>query len=173
MHREARPRPDASDGRPRDSGPVALAAVHRVSTQGEAREWLRLHRSSAVLVERAGRARAAVLQCPCGCGDTISVNLDPAVGPAWSWRVREEGLTLMPSVWRTGGCRSHFVLWENRVWWCRMSWEDLADLDAESVHAALSDADSDDRWPRALVEELAEAWRRLRRAIGRGRGSGD
>jgi hypothetical protein len=48
-------------------------------------------------------------------------------------------------VWRTSGCRSHFVLWESSVWWCTFG------ADRES-----------DTWPEELDAELREEWRRIR-----------
>lgn len=92
-----------------------------------------------VLVQR-GVERLLVFKCPDGCGDTVPVNLDPRAGP--SWRLyRKRGLSsLYPSVWRTEGCRAHFILWNERIYWTGTDWfEDVVD-DAllASVHDALS-----------------------------------
>jgi hypothetical protein len=46
------------------------------------------------------------------------VNLDERSGAAWRLYDGPRGLTLYPSVWRDGGCRSHFILWHNRILWC-------------------------------------------------------
>ena len=59
--------------------------------------------------------RSLVMQCPCGCGDVFSVNLDPRVGPAWLVYQTSLGLTVYPSIWRESGCRSHFIVWNSRV----------------------------------------------------------
>jgi hypothetical protein len=58
-----------------------------------------------------------VLSCPCGCGDEISVNLDPRTGPAWRTYQTARGFTLFPSIWRESGCKSHFIIWEDRILW--------------------------------------------------------
>lgn len=84
-----------------------------------------------VLVDR-GRPRWLKMLCPCGCGDAISVNLDARAGASWRLLRNRSGVTLIPSVWRTSGCRSHFLLWSSRIIWCR--WEpgslvEEADLD--------------------------------------------
>lgn len=56
--------------------------------------------------------------CPCGCGARISLNLLPDDSPRWRLEERSDGPTLFPSVWRTAGCRSHFILRRGRVLWC-------------------------------------------------------
>ncbi len=59
-----------------------------------------------------------VLVCPCGCGATIGLNALPDDSPRWSLFETPEGPTLTPSVWRTSGCKSHFLLRRGRVIWC-------------------------------------------------------
>lgn len=71
----------------------------------------------AALVVR-GMTRSLVLNCPCGCGDNLTINLDGRVGPAWRFYLRKNALTLFPSYWRDSHCESHFILWNNRVYWC-------------------------------------------------------
>lgn len=66
-----------------------------------------------------------VLCCPCGCGATLTANLLSEVKPHWSWTVHENStLTLHPSLWRTAGCKSHFLLRHGRVIWCKRSLEE-------------------------------------------------
>ena len=63
---------------------------------------------------------AAALLCPCGCGDVIHLNLLEQANPYWSVRRHRDGsVSLMPSVWRTKGCRSHFFIRNSRIDWCR------------------------------------------------------
>ena len=63
---------------------------------------------------------AAAMLCPCGCGDVIELNLLKEASPCWSIRQRSDGsVTLMPSIWRTKGCRSHFLIRNSRIDWCR------------------------------------------------------
>lgn len=71
----------------------------------------------AVLIER-GRLRSLVMRCPDGCGQVLVVNLDERAGKAWELDLRKEGPTLYPSVWRDGGCESHFIVWRGRILWC-------------------------------------------------------
>lgn len=73
------------------------------------------------LVER-DMPRMLMLNCPCGCGDTLVINLDRRAGPAWRIYRRRGKISLFPSYWRDSACESHFVLWNNHVYWC--DWED-------------------------------------------------
>jgi hypothetical protein len=63
---------------------------------------------------------AAAMSCPCGCGSIIHLSLAPDSRPSWRVRRHRDGTVgLLPSVWRTVGCRSHFVLYKGRLFWCR------------------------------------------------------
>jgi len=75
----------------------------------------------AALVQR-GMPRMLLIKCPCGCGDTLVINLDQRLGHAWRMYSRDQSLTLFPSYWRDDGCKSHFILWKNRIYWC--DWDD-------------------------------------------------
>lgn len=78
----------------------------------------RLHGpGSAVLVQR-GVMRSLVIACPDGCGDTLTINLDERAGPAWRLYRNDRGTSLFPSVWRDNGCRSHFIVWQSKIYWC-------------------------------------------------------
>lgn len=74
------------------------------------------HPGDMVLVSR-GVDRLLVFKCPDGCGETVPVNLDPRAGPAWRLYTKSGSSTLYPSVWRTEGCRAHFILWDDRIYW--------------------------------------------------------
>jgi hypothetical protein len=69
----------------------------------------------AALVKR-GRLRSLTLVCPCGCGDHLTINLDCRSGPAWRYYMLDDSSTLFPSVWRETGCRSHFIIWGDRIY---------------------------------------------------------
>jgi len=63
---------------------------------------------------------AASLVCPCGCEEIIELNLLPQARPRWSFTEHKNGaITLEPSVWRRSGCRSHFILRDGLIHWCR------------------------------------------------------
>jgi hypothetical protein len=71
----------------------------------------------AVVIQR-GALRSVVICCPDGCGETLVVNLDPRAGKAWKLDMRSGRPTLYPSVWRDGGCGSHFIVWRGQLLWC-------------------------------------------------------
>ena len=57
--------------------------------------------------------------CPCGCGETLHMNLLPESRPRWKLTEHEDGtVTLHPSVWRKKGCGSHFFLLHGVIKWC-------------------------------------------------------
>ena len=92
-----------------------LRLLGKAEHRGEA-ERLIAGLGEAVIVER-GRPRSLVMRCPDGCGQILAVNLDGRAGKAWELDLRE-GPTLYPSVWREGGCGSHFIVWRGRILWC-------------------------------------------------------
>ena len=71
----------------------------------------------AVAIQR-GTLRSLLMRCPDGCGETLVVNLDPRAGKAWKLDMRTGKPTLYPSVWRDGGCGSHFIVWRGHLLWC-------------------------------------------------------
>jgi hypothetical protein len=72
---------------------------------------------AAVLIFR-GIARSVAIACPDGCGEVLTINLDRRAGPAWRCYAAGEDVTLYPSVWRTTGCESHFIVWRSKIYWC-------------------------------------------------------
>lgn len=72
-------------------------------------------------------SRELVMKCPCGCGDTLTINLDPRAGAAWKLYVRGDSLSLHPSVWRESGCESHFMLIGSRIY--GFGFSSISDID--------------------------------------------
>jgi hypothetical protein len=74
-------------------------------------------------VKDAGRLKWAALICPCGCAETIAVNLMRSHDP--SWRVqfeRDNSVSFQPSLWVSEDrCGSHFIIRRGCVEWC--SWD--------------------------------------------------
>lgn len=149
------------------TGPrTAFTEVVVVEGQSAARAALRERAGSFAVIVRDA-PRAALFDCPCGCGDVVVINTDPRTGPAWRIRIDAMGATLMPSVWRTTGCRSHFIVWRSGIWWCRFRDHDVqADETSAAFGSETEDggvaADQND-WPEAMDAELREEWRRIRR----------
>lgn len=99
-----------------------LRRVNRLSFRGQAEH----HAQAAALALSAGDysvvhrgvPRSVVMRCPTGCGDLLTINLDPRAGKAWQAQMHNGALTLYPSVWRHEGCRAHFIVWRNALLWC-------------------------------------------------------
>jgi len=62
------------------------------------------------------------MACPDGCGDVLTINLDPRTDKAWRYYKRRNQISVFPSVWRDTGCFSHFIIWNHSIVWC--DWED-------------------------------------------------
>lgn len=102
------------------------------------------------------RPRSIVMACPDGCGETLVINLDSRVDKAWRFDMRGEGITLFPSVWREGGCESHFIIWRGHILWCdRFERENREPPYKFEIEAAVLNA-MDEVQPRNAVE-LADA----------------
>lgn len=89
---------------------------------------------TAVVVHR-GVARSLVIACPDGCGETLTINLDPRAGKAWRLYNERRGTSLFPSVWRESGCKSHFIVWRSRIYWC--DFDDLMDDQNEQLESRI------------------------------------
>ncbi|MDH2089938.1 DUF6527 family protein [Rhizobium pusense] len=121
------------------------------------------------------RPRSIVMACPDGCGETLVINLDSRADKAWRFDMRGEGLTLFPSVWREGGCESHFIVWRGHILWCdRFEGANREPPYNPEIEAAVLSA-MDEVQPRNAVE-LADAIEELvwdvsrvaNRLVGRG-----
>jgi hypothetical protein len=56
--------------------------------------------------------------CPCNCGDTLYLNLTPNSRPRWNLTQHDDDtVTLYPSVSRSVGCKSHFLLQRGLIKW--------------------------------------------------------
>lgn len=72
-----------------------------------------------ISVVYAGTPRWSLFQCPCGCGEVISLPMQSPHNPRWRLELSASGRpTLSPSVWRNKGCMSHFWIKDGRVFWC-------------------------------------------------------
>lgn len=104
------------------SEPARVVHVRgQVAYRDEGEALIRLPGDAAII--NRGQLRSVLMKCPDGCGTTLVVNLDPRAGKAWRLDMRGGTPTLYPSVWRDGGCGSHFIVWRGRIIWCDR-WED-------------------------------------------------
>lgn len=107
-----------------------ITRIHQQGTAERNHEAVALlKRAGDCVIVRRGCLRSLVLSCPDGCGTILTVNLDPRSGKAWRLYRSAGTLTLFPSVWRADGCRSHFILWKDRILWCRATWEEASRTD--------------------------------------------
>lgn len=110
--------------------PERAARAKRLSMKGEVlsrsdADALLARPGDAVLVRR-GRLRSIVIACPDGCGDVLTINLDPRAGLTWRLHAGPRGTTVFPSIWRDTGCKSHFIVWRDAILWTEA--EDYADV---------------------------------------------
>ncbi|KQX22123.1 DUF6527 family protein [Variovorax sp. Root434] len=106
-----------------------LAFKAQVEQRHEANPLLKMP-GDAALVHR-GVLRSLVMACPDGCGELLTINLDARSGKAWRTYGSHEELSLFPSVWRQTGCKSHFILWRSKIYWC--DWDDELDTPMADV----------------------------------------
>jgi uncharacterized protein DUF6527 len=93
---------------------VKYSRVVKARDQAQANQKLKA--GVLVLVIPNKRPKSLKFFCPCGCGETVSVNLMPGKEKAWLLDYDSKlGLSLWPSVWLTTGCCSHFVLRNNKM----------------------------------------------------------
>lgn len=79
-----------------------------------------LHSHTVYIIGIKGNEWLAVFECPCSCGAKIQLNLLPEERPRWKWKVHHNStITLTPSIWRKVGCRSHFVMVDGLIIWCK------------------------------------------------------
>lgn len=70
------------------------------------------------LDHRNGKDRWLHMQCPCGCGDLLSLNLMTSQRPYWTLKWHSDGtVSVIPSVHKITGCRSHFFIIRSSIIW--------------------------------------------------------
>lgn len=71
-----------------------------------------------ILAREDGEDWCVGFRCPCGCSAVIELLLVAEAKPRWDVDLDARDIpTLHPSVWRKGGCGSHFILMVGRVRW--------------------------------------------------------
>ncbi len=91
----------------------------RYATARVAERPERLEPRTLYIVGEGNDRFCAAMVCPCGCGADLNMSLVAGDEPSWRAKTHLDGTsTLFPSVARTMGCRSHFVLRRGRVIWC-------------------------------------------------------
>lgn len=57
--------------------------------------------------------------CPCGCKDSIQLNLLKEAQPCWSFKIRNNKLNVFPSIRRIKSCKSHFFIRNGKIDWVK------------------------------------------------------
>lgn len=70
------------------------------------------------IVGKNGHLWYVAMKCPCSCSDIIYLNLVEDTWPYWKIFQTRKGISLNPSVWRTKGCKSHFIVNKGKIIWC-------------------------------------------------------
>src|SRR5689334_15370230 len=74
---------------------------------------------TVVLIGPPNMPKWAMLQCPCGCKETLTLSLMRKHAPSWEIkRDRWQRISLSPSVWKNDGCKSHFFIKKGKITWC-------------------------------------------------------
>jgi hypothetical protein len=60
----------------------------------------------------------ASMLCPCGCMESLNMNLTATAKPRWSLSIAKDNTaSFHPSLWKKTGCKSHFFLNSGKVNW--------------------------------------------------------
>lgn len=59
----------------------------------------------------------AIMKCPCGCGDTIYLNIDGQTSPSWKIYGKKKIPSIWPSINRRKGCKAHFFVKNGKIKW--------------------------------------------------------
>ena len=79
-----------------------------------------LQQNCFVIVGTRERPKWAKFKCPCGCGDTLSLNLMQSHRPCWQVTLEKDGsVTVFPSVDATS-CKSHFWVRRSEIEWVQL-----------------------------------------------------
>lgn len=112
-----------------------IKRVKKIVFKGEV---VQRHEANALLTEPGaaalvfrGVARSLAISCPDGCGEQLTINLDRRTGPAWRFYDSDSGVSVFPSVWRDTGCKSHFIIWRSKIFWC--DWNEELDVPMDEI----------------------------------------
>jgi hypothetical protein len=81
-----------------------------------------LRDETVYLIGEGANLWAAIIVCPCGCGEAIHLNLLEDSSPCWSVLQSGKQITIEPSIARQKGCRSHFFIRRGKIEWFRPLW---------------------------------------------------
>jgi hypothetical protein len=92
---------------------LVFRMTERMPTDSEMRD------GELVVVENGGVWKWACLKCPGGCGQKISLSLNPERRPRWRvWSDWFGRPSVEPSVHQKNSCRCHFWIRRGKIQWC-------------------------------------------------------
>ena len=57
--------------------------------------------------------------CPCGCREAVVIPYQhPGNHDGWELEIKDDLISLRPSILRMSGCKSHYFITENKIIWC-------------------------------------------------------
>jgi len=95
--------------RSRDSSFVAVVASEPPANV----EWGKLY-----LIGEDCDYWLGMLKCPCNCGAIIKLPMTKGAKLCWQFTGTLTRPTLSPSIWRSIGCKSHFIFRAGAIKWC-------------------------------------------------------
>jgi hypothetical protein len=103
--------PDGLEHTAKDAEPSAVWRWQRVSELPD-----RLDAHTLYVIGEGNHRWMAALDCPCGCGAVVLLSLAKERRPRWTVVQHRNGtVTLFPSVRRTTGCHSHFIVADGKL----------------------------------------------------------
>lgn len=90
---------------------------YQVAVEGDVPDKVKV--GTLYLIGEPDQFWLAVMKCPCGCGEVISLPMSADARPCWRVFVKDGKPSLSPSVHRTARCKSHFLLKAGRIVWCQ------------------------------------------------------
>ncbi len=69
------------------------------------------------IVQEGTEPETLVFNCPCGCKESVYLNLLKDTFPVWTYMTEKRRISVFPSVVRKKGCRSHYWIKKGKVIW--------------------------------------------------------
>ena len=114
--REGRKHPDGAIPPEKSLPPVHFRAVNVVEKPPNNEN---VEAGNLYCIVASGKPKWSLFSCPCGCGNIVTLSLQPVHNPFWKLtKTTSSRPTLHPSVWRDRGCLSHFWVKDGRIFWC-------------------------------------------------------
>lgn len=96
--------------------PPEVTSNYQIERAEDVPDFISNH--SIFVIQDGNEPELLAFKCPCGCGETILLNLLSDTKPQWYFDISYSGIiNVSPSIWRTVGCKSHFWVVDGNVKW--------------------------------------------------------